>query len=230
MNTFEFPESAITYFYFVPDIHDRVFVEKGKFQYAAIAIDGLVAIDPETNEPSTQYAYQPEFQPQIIKLAKTAYEKIVELVEEIENPFDTLNAVCVGIMRHKDAPALVPFLAVDQETNTPTRTNLSERRGEEALLTAISQVSSILPVPPPVPRGKKRKTPKGPEGEVGKLPLDRTHCLHTLLDLCNELPQEQLEELLKIVEAASVGRYIIKLRPSDMNLPHIQTAKGETKS
>lgn len=227
MNTFEFPESAITYFYFVPDIHDRVFVEKGKFQYAAIAIDGLVAIDPETNEPAPNYAYQPDFQPQIIKLAQPAYKKIVELVEEIEDPFNPTNAVCIGIMRHKGAPALVPFLAVDRETNVPTRTNLSERRGEEVLLMAISQVSSILPTPPPEPRGKKRKVLEGAEG---KLPLDRTRCLHTLLDLCNELPQEQLEELLKIVEAASVGRYIIKMRPSDMWLPHIQTAKGETKS
>ncbi len=226
MNTFEFPESAITYFYFVPDIHDRVFVEKGEFQYAAIAIDGLVAIDPETNEPAPNYAYQPNFQPQIIKLAQPAYEKIMELIEEIDSPFDTLNAVCIGIMRHKNAPALVPFLAVDRETNVPTRTNLSERRGEEVLLVAISQVSSILPTPAPEPRGKKRPTPQGDDGEKGKLPIDRTKCLHTLLDLCNELPQEQLEELLKIVEAASVGRYIIKMRPSDMHLPHIQTASG----
>lgn len=225
MNTFEFPESAITYFYFVPDIHDRVFVEKGKFQYAAIAIDGLVAIDPETNEPAPGYAYQPDFQPQIIKLAKPAYDKIVELVEEIEKPFDPTNAVCVGIMRHKDAATLVPFLAVDRETNVPTRTNLSERRGEEVLLVAISQVSSILPTLAPGPRGKKRKNLV-----EGKLPVNRTQQLNTLLDLANELPQEQLDELLKIVEAASVGRYIIKLRPSDMWLPHIQTAKGETKS
>lgn len=225
LNTFEFPESAITYFYVIPDIHDRVFVEKGKFQYAAIAIDGLVAIDPETNEPAPNYAYQPDFQPQIIKLAQPAYEKIMELVEEIENPFNPVNAVCIGIMRHKDALEIVPFLAVDRETNVPTRTNLSERRGEEVLLMAISQVSSILPSPPPEPRGKKRKNLV-----EGKLPPNRTHCLHTLLDLCNELPQEQLEELLKIVEAASVGRYIIRMRPSDIHLPHIQTVKGETKS
>jgi hypothetical protein len=223
VNTFEFPESTITYFYFIPDIHDQIFVKKGTYQYAAIAIDGLVALDPVTNEPAPNYSYQPDFNPQIIKLGKEAYSKINELVEEIEDPFNPANAVCVGIMRHKGASELVPFLAVDRETNVPTRTNLAERRGEEALLIAISQVSSILPSTPPKPRGKKVKSP---DGEVCKLSAKRTEQLVTLMDRANELPQDQLDELLKIVEAATVGRYIIKMRPSDMWLPHVHGEKG----
>lgn len=217
MNTFEFPPSTITYLYFIPDIHDLVFVPQGGWYYAAIAVDGYNAIEPDTNEPSPHYAYQEDFRPQLIKLRKPAYEKIMELLEPIENPFNLECAVCMGIIHRQGAKSLVPFLAMDRETNEVNRLNLIERRGRDVVLGAVAEVTTLRPSPPVLPRKRKR-----PVNAEGRLAERRTEVLGTLLDRANELPDEQLSELLRIVEAATVGRYIIKMRPTDMHLPHIQ--------
>lgn len=224
MNTYQFPENAITYFYFLPDVQDQVFVKRKGEYYAAIAVDGTVTLDPE-GAPNEDYVYWPKFTPQVIKLGKASYDKLQELLWDIEDPFNPLMAVCVGILHKKGASQLIPFLAHDQEANAPTRTDLIARRGEEEVLAAIAAVPSNRPSPAPKPRGRKM-----PTAEDNRLSTARTQALHTLLDRCNELPQDQLDELVRIVAAASDGRYIIKMRPADMWLPHIHEAKEQKKT
>lgn len=226
MTTFEFPNNTITYFYFIPDLYDRVLVSQtkdGKTSYlAAIAIDGYIKLD-ENGEPSANYQYSQNFQPVLVQFSESAYAKLTELTAGSDAPFDPCNAVCVGIMRRLGIAGIQPFLALDA-MHRPTRTDLRVRRGAQILMKAITDVTTLLPPMVPEPAGKKQPVEKD-----GKLPVAKTRLLHTLLDLANELPEEQLATLLTMVDAARSGKYVIRLKPGDIIVAEKQTTSGGKK-
>lgn len=216
MDAFEFPKSNLTYFCVVPDIKDNIFVErkegKQSWYYAAVIVDGHVPVDGE-NRPQTQYYPSKNRTPVLIRFSKATYDKLQAHLEDVADPFNPLSSVCIGVLRAGGGEP-VPFLATVEGDSGLARINLHERYGEEVLLAAIAEATKILPTDEPKPRGNKS------EGALNQL---KTKRLSALLDMANELPEEQLVELLQIVDATLQKRYVIKMRPTDMNLPHIRT-------
>ncbi len=215
MKPFEFPRNTLTYFYFLPDINDETSVEKvegkRKYVYATIVIEGYMPL--VDGKASGQYEQCQDFKPELAKFTPTLWTKLQTVLSDCKDFADPSASVCVGIISQQsdsDRTSLTPFVATEQDSDKPLLTNLIERQGETTVLTAIAEATSLLPTDVE-PTGRKYAVKQ----------VFRTELLNVLLDRANLLPIDQLEDLVKMVELTNNGRYKIKLRPSDMFLPHI---------